>query len=405
MHCLYNIGIQLFGFAIRLAALFNPKAKDWVKGRKDFFKHLPESNSKPVLWFHCASLGEFDMAIPVMNEMRTLHPNHTILVTFFSPSGMQHYHKRTHPADLVLYLPLDTPKNAKRFVSHFTPEKAFFVKYEFWANYIDALKKSGTKVFSICTLLRPNHRFFRWYGGFFRRSLRHFDHFYVQNESTRALLHSIGIQEVSITGDTRYDKVIETREKQESNPRIAEFLQGEQAIIFGSTWPEDEAIILPWIEAHPSIKCIIAPHNIDSAHVQSLQKTLGERSIRFTENDKKNCQVLILDTIGHLSSAYGSAKIAYVGGGFSGKLHNILEPAVYGIPVIFGPKFNRFPEAQQFIDARIGFSLSDMKSLSERIIDVTSRLSEIKIKANVLIQQNAGAARRIAEHQEMNFPV
>jgi len=403
MHCLYNIGIHLFGLAIRLASLFNPKAKEWVKGRKHYFRQIPESNSNPVLWFHCASLGEFDMAIPVMNELRASHPNHTILVTFFSPSGMQHYHKRTHPADLVLYLPLDTPKNAKHFVSHFTPEKAFFVKYEFWANYLDALKESDAKVFSICTLLRPDHRFFQWYGGFFRRALLNFDHFYVQNDSTRDLLHSIGIQQVSLTGDTRYDKVIETREKQEANPRIDEFLQGDQAIIFGSTWPEDEAIILPWLDAHPSVKCIIAPHNIDTAHVQSLQKSIGNRCILFTENDNKNCQVLILDTIGHLSSAYGSAKIAYVGGGFSGKLHNILEPAVYGIPVLFGPKFNRFPEAQQFIDAGIGFSVLDTKTLTETMCDVTNRLSEIKIEADALIQQNAGAARRIAEHQRLNF--
>ena len=405
MHCLYNISIHLFGLSIRVASLFSPKAKEWVKGRKHYFRQIPKSNSKPVLWFHCASLGEFDMAIPVMNELRASHPNHTILVTFFSPSGMQHYHKRTHPADLVLYLPLDTPKNAHRFVSHFKPEKAFFVKYEFWANYLDALKNSGAKVFSICTLLRPYHRFFRWYGGFFRRALRNFDHFYVQNDSTRALLHSIGIQRVTITGDTRYDKVIETRERQEANPRIDEFLQGEQAIIFGSTWLEDEVIILPWVEAHPSIKCIIAPHNIDAAHVQSLQKSFGDRCVRFTEKHTEDCQVLILDTIGHLSSAYGSAKIAYVGGGFSGKLHNILEPAVYGIPVIFGPKFNRFPEAQQSIDAGIGFSVSDTKSFSETITDVTNRLSEIKIEADALIQQNAGAARRIAEHQRLNYPV
>jgi 3-deoxy-D-manno-octulosonic-acid transferase len=403
MHLLYTISIHLFGFAIRLASLFNAKAKEWVKGRKNYFSHLPES-AKPVLWFHCASLGEFDMAIPVMNELRASHPNHTILVTFFSPSGMQHYHKRTHPADLVLYLPLDTPKNAQRFVSHFKPEKAFFVKYEFWANYIDALKDSGSKVFSICTLLRPDHRFFRWYGGIFRQSLRNFDHFYVQNESTKSLLHSIGIQQVSLTGDTRYDKVIETREKQEANPRIDEFLKGEQAIIFGSTWPEDEAIILPWLDKHSTVKCIIAPHNIDAAHVQSLEKAFGERCIRFTEKDNKECQVLILDTIGHLSSAYGSAKIAYVGGGFSGKLHNILEPVVYGIPVIFGPKFNRFPEAQQFIDAGIGFSVSDIRSLSERMNEVTNRLIEIKIEADALIQQNAGAARRIAEHQRLVYP-
>jgi 3-deoxy-D-manno-octulosonic-acid transferase len=344
------------------------------------------------------------MAIPVMNELRTTHPYHTIIVTFFSPSGMQHYRKRNHPADLVLYLPLDTPKNAHRFVSHFKPEKAFFVKYEFWANYLDALNDSGTKVFSICTLLRPEHRFFRWYGGFFRKSLRNFDHFYAQNESSSSLFHSIGIQQVSVTGDTRYDKVIETRDKQERNPRIEEFLQGQQAVIFGSTWPQDEAIILPWIEANPTIKCIIAPHNIDEAHVQSLQKAFGESCIRFTDKDNKECQVLILDTIGHLSSAYGSAKIAYVGGGFSGKLHNILEPAVYGIPVLFGPSFNRFPEAQQFIDAGIGFSVSDTKSLSETMNEVTKRLSEIKVEADALIQQNAGAAVRIAEHLQLNFP-
>ena len=377
MHLLYNISIYLFGLVIRVASLFNPKAKEWVKGRKNYFSHLPES-TKPVLWFHCASLGEFDMAIPVMNELRTTHPTHTILVTFFSPSGMQHYHKRNHPADLVLYLPIDTPKNAERFVAHFKPEKAFFVKYEFWSNYLDALKDSGAKVFSICTLLRTENRFFRWYGGFFRKSLRNFDHFYTQNDPTRALLHSIGILKVTITGDTRYDKVIETRDKQVTNPRIEEFLGGEKMVIFGSTWPQDEAIILPWIEANPTIKCIIAPHNIDLAHVQSLVKAFGERCVRYTEKDNKDCQVLILDTIGHLSSAYGSAKIAYVGGGFSGKLHNILEPAVYGIPVLFGPKFNRFPEAQQFIDAGIGFSVSDTKSLSETMTEVTKRLSEIK---------------------------
>ena len=404
MHLLYNISIHLFALVVRLAALFNPKAKEWVKGRNHYFNHLPELHANRVLWFHCASLGEFDMAIPVMNELRATHPNHTILVTFFSPSGMQHYHKRNHPADIVLYLPLDTPKNAHHFVTHFKPEKAFFVKYEFWANYLDALNISGARVFSICTLLRPDHRFFRWYGGFFRQSLRMFDHFYVQNESTSALLHSIGIRQVTITGDTRYDKVIETRDKQVTNPRIEEFLGGEKAIIFGSTWPEDEAIILPWIEANPSIKCLIAPHNIDSTHVQSLEKALGNRCNRFTEKNKKEAQVLILDTIGHLSSAYGSGKIAYVGGGFSGKLHNILEPAVYGIPVIFGPKFSRFPEAQQFIDTEIGFSISDTKSLSETINDVENRLSKIKVKADTLIQQNAGAAVRIAEHLHLNFP-
>jgi 3-deoxy-D-manno-octulosonic-acid transferase len=403
MRWLYTAGIFLYTLAIRLAAPFNKKAKEWIIGRKNFFRKLPDLQEKRVLWFHCASLGEFDMAIPVMNELRKQHPDHIILVTFFSPSGMLYYHKRQHPADLVFYLPADTPRNAKRFVQYFNPEKVFFVKYEFWANYLFALKETEAKVFSMCTLLRADHRFFRWYGGFFRKSLRLFDHFYVQNETTKELLHSNGINTITVTGDTRYDKVLETRNKQVGNTRIDDFLGGEKAVIFGSTWPEDEAIILPWIAAHPTVKCIIAPHNIDASHIQALKSALGNSCECYTEAPKHSAQVLILDTIGHLSSAYVYAQLAYVGGGFSGKLHNILEPGVYGIPVLFGPKFSRFPEAEQFIERGIGFSVADSISLTDKINEVSKRFEDIQHRADVFIQKNAGAAARIAEHQSIYF--
>jgi 3-deoxy-D-manno-octulosonic-acid transferase len=403
MRWLYTAGIFLYTFAIRLATPFNKKAKEWHFGRKNFFYKLPNLHNKPVLWFHCASLGEFDMAIPVMNELRKQYPDHLFLVTFFSPSGMLHYHKRQHPADLVLYLPADTPRNAKRFVQHVKPEKVFFVKYEFWANYLFALKETEAKVFSICTLLRADQRFFRWYGGFFRKSLRRFDHFYVQNDTTKALLNSISIQHVTVTGDTRYDKVIETRNKQVSNARIEDFLGGEKAVIFGSTWSEDEAVILPWIAAHSAVKCIIAPHNIETSNIQNLKRVLGNSCECYTEATKDSAQVLILDTIGHLSSAYAYAQLAYVGGGFSGKLHNILEPAVYGIPVLFGPKFSRFPEAEQFIETGIGFSVANSDSLSNTINEVSKQFEDIQHRADVFIEKNAGAAARIAEHQSTHF--
>ena len=403
MRWFYTAGIFLYTLAIRLAAPFNKKAKEWITGRKNFFHKLPDLQKKPVFWFHCASLGEFDMAIPVMNELRKQHSNHLILVTFFSPSGMLHYHKRQHPADLVLYLPADTPRNAKRFVEYFNPEKVFFVKYEFWANYLFALKETEAQVFSMCTLLRADHRFFRWYGGFFRKSLRLFDHFYVQNETTKVLLNSISIQQVTVTGDTRYDKVLETKNKHVSNARIEGFLGGEKAVIFGSTWPEDETLILPWITAHPSVKCIIAPHDIDASHIQALKMALGNSCECYTEASKDSTHVLVLDTIGHLSSAYAYAKVAYVGGGFSGKLHNILEPGVYGIPVLFGPKFSRFPEAEQFIETGIGFSVADNNSLADTMNEVSKHVGDIQLNADVFIQKNAGAAARIAAHQSTHF--
>ena len=403
MHFLYNSGIQLYELAIRTAALFNPKAKNWIDGRKDYFEHLPKIPiDQKVIWFHCASLGEFDMALPVMNLIKERHPSIFLLVTFFSPSGIEHYNKRKHQVDLAVYLPSDKPSNAEKFIKHFHPDKVFFVKYEFWSNYIFEAKKQNVQVFSLCSIFREDHRFFKWYGGFFRKTLKEVDFFYTQNETSTLLLADIGITNFMTSGDTRFDRVIENKKSLESNPRIEAFLNTEKAFIIGSSWPEDEAIVIPYILQNPNKKFIIAPHNIDEAHVSSIETKLSNLTERFTENNGgKN--VLILNTIGHLASAYSYGEIAYVGGGFSGNLHNILEPAVFGLPVLFGPKFKRFPEAIQFIHLGIGFSVKTSEEFTSALNEIYKNLPAISEKTSTTVTKNTGASVKILDHLEQHY--
>ena len=403
MHFLYNSGIRLYELGIRTAALFNPKAKNWVEGRKDYFEHLPKIPSdQKVIWFHSASLGEFDMALPVMNLIKERHPSIFLLVTFFSPSGMEHYNKRKHQVDLAVYLPSDKPSNAEKFIKHFHPDKVFFVKYEFWSNYIFEAKKQNVQVFSLCSIFREDHRFFKWYGGFFRKTLKEVDFFYTQNETSTLLLADIGITNFMTSGDTRFDRVIENKKSLESNPRIEAFLKDEKAIIIGSSWSEDEAIVIPYILQNPNKKFIIAPHNIDEAHVSSIETKLSNLTERFTENNVgKN--VLILNTIGHLASAYSYGEIAYVGGGFSGNLHNILEPAVFGLPVLFGPKFKRFPEASQFIHLGIGFTVKTSEEFTTALTEMYKNLHAISVKTSTTVTKNTGASVKILDHLEQHY--
>ncbi|MEY3198341.1 MAG: hypothetical protein RJA13_299, partial [Bacteroidota bacterium] len=356
MHLLYTIAVLAYASALRVASLFHPKAKKWVLGRENYFKKLPKINASKVIWFHCASLGEFDMALPAMHLLKEKQPDCFLLVTFFSPSGMEYYQKRKNSVDLAIYLPIDTPINAKRFIQHFHPEKAFFVKYEFWSNYIFEAKKQHIQVFSLSCLFRKDQRFFKWYGSFFRKTLHAIDFFYTQDEASGLLLKSIGISNYICVGDTRYDRVIENKLLLENNERISTFLMGEKAIILGSTWPKDELFLIPFILKNPQQKFILAPHTINEKHIVSIEKLLHGRTSRYTETG--NNQVLLLNTIGHLASAYAYGKIAYVGGGFTGKLHNILEPSVFGLPVLFGPKFKKFPEASRFIEHGTGFTIS-----------------------------------------------
>lgn len=400
MHVLYNIAIALYSFAIRIASLFNPKAKDWVTGRADFWSKLPDVKGKKVFWFHCASLGEFDQGLPLMNLLKKDDPELFLMVTFFSPSGFNHYHKRQHSIDFACYLPSDSVKNARKFVAHFHPQASFFVKYEFWSNYIFALKNSHFKIYSISTLLRPNHRFFKWYGGFFRKTLKQFDYFFVQNELTKELLKSIGILHVLITGDTRFDRVIEHKNSLPQNDVIANFVgSSKNVLICGSTWPVDEELLMDEINSTRFEKIIIAPHQIDSEHVKVICAAIRRPFFCISEyydiQKTQSSEVLILDSIGQLSSAYAYAQIAYVGGGFTGKLHNILEPAVFGLPVIFGPKHIRFPEASAFIEGGFGFEISDKNELPKLLDSIIEHRETLSIRAIEHVAKNAGASEKI----------
>ena len=397
MHFLYNIGVRAYGFSVRIASVFLPKAKKWIAGRKNWHSHLPDLNNKEVVWFHCASLGEFDQGLPLMHKIKTENPEFYLVVTFFSPSGFEHYQKRDHQADFVCYLPLDTPSNARKFIQHFSPQKSFFVKYEFWGNYILAAKKSGSEIYNVSGIFRPKQRFFKWHGGFFRKILQQFDHFFVQNEASKELLNSIEISNVTITGDSRFDRVIENRDKAKMNHVIADFKEDDPLLIIGSSWPADEAILLPWIN-ETTHKILIAPHQVDEKHIAQISSGITRKVRNYTMEipaSNLNCEVLILDTIGHLASAYKYGTIAYVGGGFSGSLHNILEPAVFGLPVIFGPKHSRFPEAQAFIDRGFGFSIETTAQFESAFDDIISDLDSISKKEQAFVEANAGASEKI----------
>lgn len=404
MNLIYTLGIWFYGLMLRIAQFFNPKAKSWIDGRKDFWQRLPEIKDQDVYWFHCASLGEFDQGLPLMDRLKEEDPDIFLLVTFFSPSGFEHYHKRKHRADYVCYLPLDTKSNARKFIRHFRPSHVFFVKYEFWANYISEAKQSGAKVYSVSALFRKDHRFFKWYGGQFRVTLRMIDYFFVQNQSSLQLLESIGINHATLCGDTRFDRVIENRRNVQPDELIERFLQGRKAFVVGSSWPEDEDLLENLIQAKsPEIPVIIAPHDISENHLQQIERRFGEAMVRYSAwNGEKGKDILLIDSIGKLANAYSYGRIAYVGGGFSGGLHNILEPAVFGLPIIFGPKHKRFPEAQAFIDAGAGFSVSGQEELDHAWKFILSDEAELSKRTKALVEESTGASERIMAFLKLN---
>jgi len=393
MSVLYAIGMGVLYGLMALASLFNAKAKKWIRGQRAGLDGLKVPEGREVVWFHCASLGEFDQGLPVMNAYKKQFPDSFLLVTFFSPSGMEFYNKRQHSVDLACYLPLDTASNARKFMQRFRPRHVFFVKYEFWYNHLLAAKKSGAKVYGVSSLFRPTHRFFKWYGGFFRAALRLFDHFYVQDERSQKLLSSIGIDRVTISGDTRYDRMWAVREADQPNSVIASFKKTEPLIILGSSWPVDEALFAPVIaELSKDYKFIIAPHDISEAHVQQILAMAGNSVQRYTTFTDPGARILVLDTIGQLTAAYRYADLAYIGGGFTGKLHNILEPGAFGIPVIIGPKHERFPEAQLFIDREVAVSVDEQSDLKSVIAALWERRISIREELEKIFEENRGAA-------------
>lgn len=397
----YNLSIRAYGSAVRIASLFNPKAKKWVVGRKNFFKNLPDVNGKNVVWFHCASLGEFEQGRPIIEAWKKKYPLDFLLITFFSPSGYE-VRKNYEQADFCCYLPLDTPSNAEKFITHFHPKKAFFVKYEFWLNYIREAQVIDCELYSISTLLRKNHRFFKWYGGIFRRELKYFHHFFVQDETTRDLFNSISIEQVTIVGDTRYDRVYDRVLEKNTNPLLDQWINTTDAVlVIGSSWKEDEELILPLLnKADLFDKIILAPHEVGSDSVNRIISLLGLPYEKYTRAEKNEqistaTNVLILDCIGVLADAYQYGTIAYVGGAFRTGLHNILEPATFGLPVIFGPNHAKFPEAQLFLDAGIGKSVETKDELQHAMESYIKNIEQEAPKVKAFIAANIGAREKI----------
>ena len=387
--------------AMRLASLWSQKTKKGVDGRKDIFDRL-DAAIKPqdkVCWVHSASLGEFEQGRPIIEEIREKFPDYTILLTFFSPSGYE-IRKGYRGADYIFYMPLDTPGNMKKIVKIAHPEVAIFVKYEFWLNCLNELYKSGCKTYLISSIFRKNSIFFCWYGGLFRNCLRTFKHIFVQDENSKKLLAEIGIKDVTVAGDTRFDRVAAIHESSKRIPLIDRFKEEKTTFIAGSTWEPDEQLLLPIINNHPEMKFIIAPHVINNERIKQLTEIFGERMCRFTycaedpKFDYTGKQVLVIDTIGYLSSAYRYADYAYVGGGFGVGIHNTLEAATFSLPIAFGPNYSKFKEAHDLIDLGAAKSVSESGQLEDWInglLNNRNRYEEVSQKAARYISDNKGA--------------
>lgn len=373
MQYIYTIGIWILGFVYRLAALFMPKAKQWVQGRKNWQNQLSERvNAWPAeakkVWIHCASLGEFEQGRPLIEKIKENQPDTLILLTFFSPSGYE-VRKNFPFADGVQYLPLDTPRNARIFLETIQPDLAIFVKYEFWFNLIAYAKKKEVPIVLIAGLFRENQHFFRPFGKWFLQQLSTFKHFYLQNEISGQLLKSQGIEQWSVVGDPRVDRVLQIAEKAATFPEIALWQAQRPTLVVGSSWPPDEKLLFPFFaEALPKGWCvIIAPHDISAKHIQQIEEQLPlpfQRYSSLKENGlAEGTPVLIIDNIGMLSALYQYGKIAYIGGGFGTGIHNSLEPMAFQLPVIFGPKYQKFKEATHTVNSGGSFVVEDRKQL------------------------------------------
>jgi 3-deoxy-D-manno-octulosonic-acid transferase len=399
MFWLYNFAIFFYGLLIRVAAVFNPKARLFLTGRKNIFstiKQRIDSGSK-YIWFHFASLGEYEQGRPVLEELKKLYPKKKIVITFFSPSGYE-IRKNSELADAVFYLPMDTSKNAKRFIELIKPELAVFTKYEFWYHYFKVLNEEKIPLLLISGIFRPDQIFFKWYGGFSRQTLRFITHFFVQNEQSVQLLKGIQIDNVSLSGDTRFDRVAENALKVAKNEMVEEFIDDCPVLIAGSTWPADETLLSSLLQKYPDWKFIVAPHEIGESHLEQLRR-LFPTAVNYSQllvKPDKNAQVLIIDNIGILSSLYQYGKVCYIGGGFGAGIHNTLEAAAFGIPVIFGPRYEKFQEAKDLIKLGSAKSINDDQELEEAF-NAFSESEKYGDQARLYVNQKKGATLQITE--------
>ena len=390
-----------------MLALFSPKIKLFVEGRKTLFQSLESkiSSHDKTIWFHAASLGEYEQGLPVMEKIKIEFPNHKIVVTFFSPSGFE-VRKNNSIADACVYLPLDTKSNAQKFLKLVHPDLVFFIKYEYWPNYLNELKKLNIKTYLISGIFRENQAFFQWYGGFYRNALKAFDYFFVQNESSKVLLQKLGFNNVKISGDTRFDRVVSILERDNSLDFIKLFKNNTITIVIGSSWPKDESLLVNYInQTNEKVKFIIAPHNIKVEQIQELKNSITKKTVLFSEKentDLSNYDVLIVDTIGILTKIYSYAEIAYVGGGFGNPgIHNILEPATFGIPIIVGPNFTNFAEAVALVHQEGCVCVANQNELNDAISNLISNEDIRHEKGHIcetFVQMNKGATDVIMKH-------
>lgn len=399
MLVIYNIGLTLYQCLLFIASFFNNKAKLWVTGRK----HQKVQSLKSSIWFHFASLGEFEQGRPVLEEMRVLYPDQPLVITFFSPSGYE-IRKNTPLADAVYYLPMDSTSNAREFIETVNPVMAIFTKYEYWYHYFNQLHKKHVPLYIISGIFRPKQVFFKWYGGLHRKMLKLVTWFFVQDIPSKHLLHDRGITNVTISGDTRFDRVWANAQHPRPLPEIAEFKQGKKLFIAGSTWPADEQLLAKLVTQHPEWKFIIAPHEVGADKINHLTGLLpNESAMRYSQLNTHPSPLahLIIDNIGMLSSLYQYADVAYIGGGFGAGIHNTLEAAAFGMPVIFGPRFEKFKEAKDLIELDAAFTINgeeELLSTAGRLMNDNAFRADAAATAKKYVEEHVGATEAIVRY-------
>ena len=404
---IYNLIIYIYLLGVAVYSRFNEKVRKMWRGEREAFRILKEKvdTEAKYVWFHAASLGEFEQGRPLMEQLRKEHPEYKILLTFFSPSGYE-VRKNYEGADIITYLPLDTITNARRFLRTIRPVMAFFIKYEFWYNYLHILKHRHIPVYSVSSIFRPDQVFFKWYGRQYGKVLNCFTHFFVQNEVSKELLEKIGITEVTVVGDTRFDRVLQIKEAARQLPIVESFVKGAgeekpKVFVAGSSWPPDEEIFIKYFNEHKDWKLIIAPHVIGEDHLRQIEKLLlGRKVIRYTAAEKSQLSpdsVLIIDCFGLLSSIYRYGDVAYVGGGFGVGIHNLLEAAVWDVPVFFGPNNQKFQEAQG-LKMSGGFEISNYEDFARQMDRFAADAEELKVqgqKAGCFVESLSGATAKV----------
>ena len=406
---MYSLAIHFYAFIIALISPFHKKARIMRLGQwktNSILREKIDRNAK-YIWFHASSLGEFEQGRPMMEKIKAEHPEYKILLTFFSPSGYE-VRKNYNGADVICYLPFDTPYRVKKFLNLANPSIAVFIKYEFWGNYLQELKHRNIPVYIISSIFRRDQLFFQWFGYPYRKMLYCFTHLFVQDDRSAALLKEFGITNVTVTGDTRFDRVLDVRNQARELSPVENFVceggkEKRLTLVAGSSWPQDEEILIPYFNEHPEMKLIIAPHEIHREHLMYIESLLKRPSVRLSDvfhdqslAEGKDC--LIVDSFGLLSSIYRYGTIAYIGGGFGAGIHNTLEAAVYGIPVLFGPKYHKFKEAKDLIKVGGGFSVSDKQSFCEKMDELLTYHEVLEAageSAGQFVNGNAGATDKI----------